>query len=197
MSYAPTHLVLDVTWSGSTAYAPADTTRDGWLGGLSSGESLNRALRPAGITTHTVPLPKLYEGWEYPPPYLFVNGGWSGAPTYTPADTVRDARWAPPSSDSTVYPATVGEATEFGSPAFVYNQSVGVFGFYGGQVGEHFVEEAFLRDASWVGSSTFHPEHILLYGWWAGIPPGTHFALGWGSTRVGKPSVRNLSLIHI
>lgn len=197
MPYAPTHLVLDVTWSGSTAYAPTDTTRDGWLGGFSSGESLNRALRPAGVPTYAVPPPKLYEWWEYPPPNLFVNGGWGGAPTYTPTNMVRDALWTPPSSSSTLYPASVGEVTEFGSPACVYNQSVGASGFYGGQVAEPLVEEAFFRGASWVGSSAFHPERILLYGWWAGIPPGTHFTLGWESSRVGKPSVRNgTSYIH-
>lgn len=191
MPYTPPHLVLDVTWSGSTAYAPADTTRDGWFGGFSSGENLNRALRPVGIPTPTVPLPKLYEWWEYPPPNLFVDGDWSGAPAYTPTDTVRDALWTYPASDSTIYFATVGEATEFGSPAFVYNQSVGVSGFYDGQVAEPSVEEVFFQDASWVGSSVYHPEHLLLFGWWAGIPSGTHFTLGWESSRIGVLSVRN------
>ena len=197
MSYAPPHLVLDVTWSGSTAYAPADTTRDGWVGGVSSGENLNRALRPVGVPTYAIPLPKLYEWWEYPPPNLVVDGNWGGAPTYTPTDTVRDALWTYPASDSTVFFVTVGEATEFGSPACVYTQSVGAAGFYDGLVAEPFVEEVFLQDASWVGSSVYHPEHLLLYGWWAGIPSGTHFTIGWGSSRVGAPSVRNeLSYIY-
>ena len=191
MSYTPPYLTLDATWSGSTAYVPTDTTRDGWFGGFSSGENLNRALRPAGVSAYAIPLPRLYEWWEYPPPHLFVNGDWGGAPAYAPTDTVRDARWTYPVSDSAVYFVTLGKVTEFGTTTCVYDQSVGVSGFYDGQVAEPFVEEVFLRDASWVGSSAYHPEHILLYGWWAGIPSGTHFVLGWGSSRVGTPYVRN------
>ena len=183
--------MLDAAWSGSTAYAPTDTTRDGWFGGFSSGENLNRALRPAGVSTCTIPLPKLYDWWEYPPPNLFVNGGWGDAPTYIPTNVVRDALWTYPASDSTISFATLGKVTEFGTPACVYDQSVGVSGFYDGQVAEPFVEEVFLQDASWAGSSAYHSEHILLYGWWAGVPSGTHFVLGWGSSLVGTPYVRN------